>query len=285
MLPSDFVALVDPGDDHHAMAGTTVAVGVWCRGVTRPALVEIGEDAPPDRDPWVRAELRGELRADEIDRGVGRAGGGRTNRAGRAADGSAHRGGAVAHTVDESVEEPVPLLRDGVPERCRGRGEMHHLCEVDGTEQQHRVDVFVTRAQAEVHDTGSVIRTGATGSTEHLSGRDALAAMDGDGGEERVRRTQPARVRDDDVQRTRDRPGDRHLARAGGPDRGTGRRPEIDAEMPGAVSMRRWCEGSCDRAGNGAHPVARRRMAPPRTGAREPGRERERAKDTRAENA
>ena len=89
--------------------------------------------------------------------------------------------------LDGPGVQPV-LLRSVVQ-----RGEVHHLREVGLREELHRVHVFVTHAQREVHDAGCVLGSRAARRPDDRARRDGLADAHRDGREERHRRLQHRR--------------------------------------------------------------------------------------------
>ena len=131
------------------------------------------------------------------------------------------------------VRSPLaPLVGRGPPALGRwiGRGEAHHLGEVERAEQHHRVEVAVAEPEAEVQHAVAMVIAAVTLVGRAAGGGDRVAALDhvagvhGDRRKEGVRRAETAGVGDGDVQRARDRAGERNLAAVGGPDRHRGRR-------------------------------------------------------------
>ena len=153
--------------------------------------------------------------------------------------------------------------------RWIGRGEAHHLGEVERAEQHHRVEVAVAEPEAEVQHAVAMVIAAVTLVGRAAGGGDRVAALDhvagvhGDRRKEGVRRAETAGVDDGDVQRARDRAGERNLAAVGSPDRRTGAGGEVDAAMAGAVHRRRRRECPHDGAVDGTHPRAwARRVGP-----------------------
>ncbi len=88
------------------------------------------------------------------------------------------------------------------------------------------------------------MQSGARRRSERLSPDDRRAPPDAvlDAGEEAVAGPKPIGVQYDDMQRPAHRPGERDLARGGGPDRLPVRRGVVDATVPRAVGRRRRAE-------------------------------------------
>ena len=163
---------------------------------------------------------------------------------------------AHAEVVEPGEQSPA-FLRDRVPERRRGRGQVHDLGQVDGAEQQHRIEVLVARPEAEVEHLPVVVDARSATRAEHLAGAHDVAPAHRRGAQVRVRGAKAARVRDDDVPRARDRACERDLARAGGPYRGARRRAEVDTEMARAVVRLRRVERADEITVDGLVPHGR----------------------------
>ena len=283
---------VDPGDDHHAVRGSTGAVG---RGRVVGALGGDGVDeASPDLD---------DVERQHPDRrsGPGRAPAPTGARAcdetvvstvvrspadarGLAMPVVASRNRRPASTASlDAVADPVPTSQaalDGAAEsgtpcrtsrrtwsrprstprtgrrqvqrrleraplvgrRPRGLGgiarghQAHELGEVVGPEQQHRVDVAVADAQAEVQHAAVVVGADAAGDARPRRRGSPVArrarATD-ERNEYEVRRSPPCATVD--VQRAGDRAGEADDAVVGGADGRAGRGGEVDAAVPGGV--------------------------------------------------
>ena len=244
--------------------GAAAAVGWWCR--PRAVLVLVGHgdgdlgrkrgEVGPARRREALPQAHGPLeearteRADErLERGEAGRGG-----IGRAAHETEPRARERARGTAEAVEDAAPLLRDRVPERFFCRHEVHDLGQVDGAVQRHRVDVRVAVPQTEVQDGRVVIGAGPARGRDHVAALHGLTAPDCDRRDERVRRAQPAGMRDDDVQRACDRARERDFTRARGAYRRTRCRGEVDAEMAGRPLHNGLDERPRDRSGNGLHP-------------------------------
>ena len=116
---------------------------------------------------------------------------------------------------------------------------------------------------------GSCGRPAPTGGADHLTARHALSDPHLGAEQVRVRRPDPAGVRDDDVQRGVHGAGERHLAVVRRSDHGAGRGREVDAAVsgcePGDGLLERPDDGSTDgtRPGSCGLGLRRRRWARP----------------------
>ena len=151
------------------------------------------------------------------------------------------------------------------------RDEMHELGEIGRAERQHGIDVAVADPQTEVQHGAVVAIAAATRSTDDVAACDGLPGVHRDRREERVRTAQVAVVRDDDVQRARDIPGEADDTVVRGAHRRAGERGEVGAAMTGTERRRGRAEGLDDAAVDRTQPRGRRRVVDRVGGCRERG--------------
>src|SRR5204862_218605 len=110
----------------------------------------------------------------------------------------------VAVAEGAGIEAERRLVR-----RSRGVDSTHgqeELREITRREETLRVDVPVAEAHSEMEPLDVVLGSGAPRGADDLAALDAVPRSHADPGEERIRRAEVAVVRDDYMQRARDRP-------------------------------------------------------------------------------